>query len=160
MTAYNVGPVKFGGVSQVTATRGANDPDLGARCQEGACEYIYVYNDGNSQALVGQAVVLQSGASGYSVTISSVTSADLAIGVVRNATLTTGAYGWVVTKGITYVKMGASSGSVAVNGLIQIADNGLFVPASNATGSKALGCGKALEAIASSATGIAHVNLF
>lgn len=158
MTAYNLAPVRFGSLSGVTATRGANDPELGTRCQEGPVEYIYVYNDSNSQALVGQAVVLQSGASGYSTTISSVTSADLPIGVVRHATLTTGAYGWVVCKGITSVKMGASSGSVAVNGLIQIADNGLFVPASNATGSKALACGKALEAIASSAVGSAYVS--
>lgn len=160
MSFYSAGPVIFGGVSATTNSLGSSDPEIGTRRWEGGREYVYVYNDCNSNMAVGQGIVLTSGASGYSCTISSVTSADCVVGIVRNATISTGYYGWAVTKGITYVKMMATSGTVAAGDLLEIGGNGLFYKASNTTGNIAPAVGKALEAIVSSATGLAYVSCY
>lgn len=100
----------FAGVSQVTASLGKNDPELGSRASFGGGEYIFVYNTGNSQISPGRAAVL-SGVTGYSVTVSSTINADHIIGVCYHATLTTGTYGWLLTRGIGVV---ATSTSVAL----------------------------------------------
>lgn len=160
MSFYSNTPVIFGGVSATTATPGANDPEIGTRRWEGGREYVYVYNDCNSNMLVGNGITLQSGASGYSCTISSVTSADICVAVVRNSTISTGYYGWAVTKGITYVKMMTASGSVAAGDCLEFAANGLFYKASNATGNVSPVVGKALEAIASTTTGLAYISCY
>jgi hypothetical protein len=156
MAFYGVAPIAFEPVTAVTATPSV---EVGTERQEGSNRYIYVYNDCNSSIPTAVGAVLQSGATGMSVTLSSVTSADLLIGVAVN-TLTTGTYGWLVTRGITSVKMGATSGTVAAGDLIHLADNGLFVPVSNATGSKDNVAGKALAAIVSSATGSAFISCY
>lgn len=89
----------FAGVSQVTATLGKNDPELGTRASFGGNEYLFVYNAGNSQISVGRAATL-SGVTGYSVTVSTTINADHVVGVCYHATLTTGTYGWLLTRGI------------------------------------------------------------
>lgn len=157
---YNASPIRFNGVSQVTATLGANDGQLGDEAQEGSTKYLLVYNDCNSSLAVGNGVILQSGASGYSCTISSVTG-DRIIGVVKNAAITTGAYGWVVTKGFTTVQMMAASGTAsAAQTPLQIAANGLFAPASNVTGNPGGVLGWSLAVIASSASGNAYISVY
>lgn len=158
---YNsVGPVSFEGVSAVTATPGSNDGELGYRKWVDGKEYVRVYNDCNSTIPPGYGVVLQSGVSGYSITLSSVTSADIVVGVAQSISMPTANYGWVVSKGITPIEMGATSGSVAAGGLVEIGANGLFVPVSNTTGNKAPAVGKALAAIVSSASGSAYVSCY
>jgi hypothetical protein len=145
----------------VTATLGANDGQIGQRRYVDGKEYVLVYNGGGASAMVGAGVVLNSAATNYTVTVSAATSADLVIGVVHTATLTTGAYGWVVRKGITPVQMlGGSSASVAARGLIEIAANGLWAPVSNTTGNAAAGCGLALAAITSGTSGNAFVSCY
>lgn len=159
--AFNgVSPVRFGTLSMVTATLGPNDPELGTECLEGGLRYVFVYNGGNSQISPGYGVVLQSAATNYTCTVSAVTSADLVVGVVRHATITTGAYGWVVQRGITNIQMGATSGSVASRGLVEIGANGVFVPVSNTTGNQAGAIGQALAAISSSASGSAFISVY
>jgi hypothetical protein len=156
---YNASPVRFNTVSMVTTSLGANDPVLGDECQEGSTKYVFVYNACNSNLAVGNGVILQSGASNYSVTISSVTG-DRIIGVVKNAAITTGAYGWVVTKGFTTVQMMAASGTAsAAQTPLQIAANGLFAPASNVTGNVGGQLGWSLAVIASSASGAAYISV-
>lgn len=157
---YSDSPVRFAGVSAVTTARGKNDPSIGDECQEGSTKYLYVYNDCNSSLAVGNGVILQSGASGYSVTLSSVTG-DRIIGVVKNAAIPTAAYGWVVTKGFTTVQMMASSGTAsAAQTPLQIAANGLFAPASNVTGNVGGQLGWSLEVIASSTSGKAYISVY
>ncbi len=157
---YSLSPVRLAGVSMVTATLGANDPTLGDECQEGSTKYVFVYNDCNSSLAVGNAVVLQSAASGYSVTLSSVTG-TLPIGVVKNAAITTAAYGWVVTKGFTTVQMMTASGTASAAGTpLQLAANGLFAPASNVTGNNAGILGYSLAVIASAASGAAFISVY
>ncbi len=124
MTAYNAAPIRFAGISQVTASLGANDPQLGDECQEGGNGYIYVYNSGNSQVNPGYGMVVNPGATGYSCTISSVAD-DLLVGVVRNATITTGTYGWVVKRGYTPVQMHADI-SAAAGAFLDMQANGVF----------------------------------
>jgi len=154
---YQAAPVTFGPVSMVTATLGANDPTLGDECQVGSTKYLFVYNSCNSSLAVGNGVILQSGATNYSVTLSSVTG-DRILGVVKNAAITTAAYGWVVTKGFTTVQMMTASGTAsAAQTPLQIAANGLFAPASNVTGNVGGVLGYSLAVIASSASGNAFI---
>lgn len=114
--AFNSPIATFGGVSQVTATRGASDPELGTRVFVGGNEYLYVYNAGSSQISVGRAAVL-SGVTGYSVTVSSTAYADHVVGVCYHSTLTTGTYGWLLTRGIgtiiTSTSVALATGAVA-----------------------------------------------
>lgn len=86
---------------------------LGTRVVFNGDEYCYVYNAGNSQIDPGVGCIM-SAVSGFSVTVSSITNADNCFGVVKHATLTTGTYGWVVTKGFVPLEMHANvSGAVA-----------------------------------------------
>jgi hypothetical protein len=162
MAYEGIAPIRFDSVSNVTATRGPKDPEVGSRCTDGGIDYVYVYNGGtDAQISVGRGAVLQSSASGYTVTVSSVTSADFVIGVCRNATLTTGTYGWLVAKGITKVQMKAgASATVAQRGLIEIAADGFFAPVSLTTANLAPACGVALEAITSGTSGSAFVSCY
>lgn len=157
---YNNSPVRFLGVSGTTATLGKNDPKIGDECQEGSTKYLFVYNDCNSSLAVGNGVILQSGASGYSVTVSSVTG-DRFIGCVKNAAIATACYGWVATKGFTTVQMMASSGTAsAAQTPLQAAANGLWAPASNVTGNIGGMQGWSLAVIASSSSGNAYISLY
>ena len=105
MTFYNASPIRFGvDISGTTATLGVNDPEIGARCCVDELEYLFVYNDGGEQIGVGQPVTI-SGVTGYSVTVSCVTLADLAMGIRQKSTMTTATYGWVATRGIRSVSM-------------------------------------------------------
>ena len=154
-------PLVFGGgVSMVTATLGANDPEVGTRVNVAGRDYVFVYNEADSQISPGYGAVPNSAATGMSVTVTAATSADCVIGVCRNATLTTATYGWLVTRGVTPVQMGATSASVAARGLIEIGANGVFVATSLTTGNKAPAVGVALAAIVSSASGNAYISCF
>jgi len=101
MSVYSQSPVVFGGVSGVTATRGSHDPEIGSRVNFGGNEYVYVYNAGNSQISPGYAAVPASGCtSPYSCTVSSTAGQNLAVGLCKNATLTTGTYGYLLYRGV------------------------------------------------------------
>jgi len=157
MTYYNVAPVRFGvGVSGSTTTQGVNDPEIGTRCVVDEVEYLFVYNAGGEQVLPGQPVIL-SAVTGYSVTVSSVTSVDFAIGVRLHSTLPTAGYGWVATRGIGVIEMGSNESCVTGNPL-GIGTEG-FCLASNMTGFQTPVCGKALESIASGGSGSAYFSL-
>lgn len=159
---YNQGlPVKFRGVSFVTATLTSKDPQLGTRTYDSAGnEYVFMYNACNSQILPTYGVVVQSSVSTpFSMTLSSATSADIAVGLVKHATIPTANYGFVLTKGVGTVEMLASSGTVATNGLLELGANGLWAPRSNTTGN-GVSNAKALEEIVTGASGSAFVNLF
>ena len=111
MSFEGLAPIRFESVSAVTAT---NTVDLGTRAVDGGNEYVYVYNAGNSQISKGFAAVL-SATTGYSVTVSSTTQVDIALGMVKNATLTTGTYGWLMIKGFATFCAGANDSFAAGN---------------------------------------------
>ena len=110
MTHYANRPVLFAPISMVTATLGANDPEPGYRATVGDEDYVFVYNAGNSQISPTYGAVL-SAVSGYSVTVSSVTSVDFLIGVCKHATLTTATYGWLMTRGFCQVELSTNNES-------------------------------------------------
>lgn len=157
MTYQGVAPIFFHDVTDVSSTPKV---DVGTQRVEGLNHYLYVYNDCNSSIGTGKGCVLQSGATGASVTVSSVTSADFLMGVAVN-TLTTGAYGYVLARGIGTVQMKAgASASVAAGGLIEVAADGFFAPVSLTTGNLAPACGKALAAITSGTSGSAFISVY
>jgi len=160
MAFYSDSPVRMYGVSHVTASLSSKHPEVGTRMNDSGREYVWVYNAGGEDIDPGLGAVLIAGATDMSCTVSSVTSADAVIGVCRNATLTTGTYGWLVTRGITPIEMGATSGTVASLGMVEIAANGMFVPVSNTTANIAPAVGKALAEIVSNASGSAYISVF
>jgi len=150
------------GVSSVTATPSTN---LGERRQDGLNEYVYVYNKGNTQISKGIGVQMSASSQG-SITITSVTG-DICAGVVKNATLTTGTYGWLCVKGPCSVEIGddvVGSRTAATGALLGMMTNGEFYPmvsgsAGTGTTWSAFGyVGVALETINTTASGQAWIN--
>lgn len=160
MSFEGASPICFEPVTAVTATPSSQ---LGAKRTEGGFDYIYAYNDCNSSIQTGLGTVLQSGVSGMSVTLSSVTNVGCLIGVAVN-TLTTGTYGWLMTRGITNIEVNATSGTVAAGDGLTLGVNGVFnriTGTSGATaGAGATVFGTALEAIISGASGSAYIKAF
>ena len=163
MSVYNVGPVGFAGVSQVTATRGTNDPEVGTVIRSGDEEYIYCYNVGSSTINPGHGVIV-SAVTGYSVTVSSVTAVDFFVAVCKHAAVPTGSYGWLVTKGFCAVEMGADN-SAAAGQVLCAGVDGTWALKTTTTGLNGAydaqhTQAKAMEAIASGASGMAFVKCF
>ena len=158
MAFYGNEPVRFSKVSMVTATLGANDPQVGATTRDGDEEYLFVYNTGGSTINVGHGCTV-SAVTGYSVTVSSVTSVDILVGVCKHSAIATTEYGWVVTRGWSSIEMNGSSGTVAAGGLCELGTDGVFSPISNTTGNKSPSVVKAMEAIVSSASGQAFISV-
>jgi len=158
MSVYNCGPVVFAGKSSTTNALGSNDPEVGTIYREGDEEYVWVYNAGNSQIQPSYGAVM-SAVSGYSVTLSSVTSVDLLVGVCKHATIATGYYGWLMKKGIVEVEMEADN-SCAAGQLLALAADGEFALKSNSTGYPTPAVGKAMAAIASGASGTAYISVY
>lgn len=135
--------------SMVTATLGPNDPVLGTRAQWNGDEYVFVYNAGNSTIAPGKAATV-SGVSGYSVTVSTTASMMFAIGMCKHASITTGTYGWLLTKGYCQFEPGAD---VSAGEGLAVAADGDFVNASGITGNT---YGKAMEAVTGAASGTGY----
>lgn len=152
-------PIRFVSPSfTTTGSLGPNDPNVGDVLEYGNERYVFVYNNGATQALVGDGVVL-SAVSGYSVTVSSTTSVDLLVGVVKHATLPASGYGYVCTRGFTQVNMGANL-SAAAGGLLILAADGKFSNKTISTGWVAPANVKAMGAIASGASGTAYISVW
>ena len=157
MTIYGNEPVRFAGVSMVTASLGANDPEVGARTIHNGEEYVFVYNVGSSTANIGHLCIV-SAVSGYSVTVSSVTNTDFAVGAVKHSALATGEYGWLLTRGFMEIEMSPNN-SAAVAQMLNCGPDGGFAQVSNTTGQASVYLAKAMEAIASGASGTAYVSV-
>jgi hypothetical protein len=154
---HNLSPIRFVGPSFVTNSLGVNDPSVGDVAHVGNEDYVFVYNAGSSTANVGDGVIV-SAVSGYSVTVSSTTSVDLLVGVVKHAAIATGYYGYVVTKGFSQVNMGADL-SAAAGALLILAADGKFSAKTISTGYVAPAAVKAMGAIASGASGTAYISV-
>lgn len=142
----------------VTASLGTNDPSVGDIAEVADEKYIFVYNAGNSQISVGRGATL-SGVTGYSVTVSSVTGADMFVGVCKHATLTTGTYGWLLTRGFSQVQMGASD-SCTTGGVLTVGVDGAFALKSQSTGHQSPTCAKAMSGADSGTSCHAFVSIF
>lgn len=148
---------QFASISGVTATRGVNDPVVGDVRFVGTERYRYIYNAGAHTAAVGTAFVNSiTVGTGYSLTVSSTTSIDFAVGAVKHTAIPGGSYGWIVQEGMVNVQMGADH-SAAVGNLLTLATDGKWCHKSCATGFLAPAQGKALSAIASAGSGLAYI---
>jgi hypothetical protein len=119
-------------------------------------QYVYVYNAGTQQISQGQFAVPATNASGYSVTASSVTFSDLAMGVARNATLTTATYGWLMYRGFSGLSTDTNA-SFTTGQAVILGSNGNFQPATTVAGSfvTAAIVGKTIQTVN---TGVTFVN--
>ena len=157
MTFYNAAPVRFGvDISGTTTTLGVNDPELGARCVVDELDYLFVYNAGGEQVGVGQPCTL-SGVTGFSITVSTTTLTDMAIGVRQHSTLTTAAYGWLATRGIGTIEMSPDESAVTGQ-LLAVGAEG-FGLASNSTDFQTPTVAKLLESVASAGSGVAWFSM-
>ena len=158
MANYQNEPVSFAPISNVTATPGTNDPEVGARTTRGDEDYVYCFNAGNSDIPPTYGCIL-SAVTGYSVTISSITGVDQLVGVVKHKTLTTATYGWVMVRGFSLIEMEADN-SAAAGVSLALAADGEFAHKSASTQYPGNACGKAMAAIASAASGMAFIGVF
>jgi hypothetical protein len=151
-------------VSAVTATAPA-DLTPGTLRFESDEIYQYMYNGTETQINPGY-MVRQSGQSGYTITVTSTAMLSIPVGVVKHATLTTGAYGWVLKQG-TGKMVATANDDFAIGDGVALGDNGVFAnPAryanvNNSTthisGIKNIGVvGIAQSAIASGGSGIGY----
>lgn len=151
------GPVRFCGVSHVTATLGTTTPEVGDIFTVGDEVYQWVYNAGNSQINPGHGCVF-SAVTGYSVTVSSTTLVDFCVGVCKHATITTGTYGFLMKRGFVAIEMGANA-SAATGELVTLDADGCFVAKSISTGYPTPCVGKLMVSCASGASGSAYINV-
>jgi hypothetical protein len=147
-------PILFESVSNVTATLGANSPELGTRINKSGNEWTFVYNAGGEQIAPRRGVIV-SAVSGYSVSVSSVTQASKMFGVCVNATATTGTYFWAQTGGFVDIKNGMASTALAAAELVELGADGVFVhppAAATAAGHHTFACGYIMAATGSAGT--------
>lgn len=121
MALQSISPVSFESVSQVTAT---NSVELGTRRTEGLLDYVYVYNGGAEQISHGEGGYLSPASmlSGMTVSVSNAASQsghERFVGVAHNATITTGAYGWLAVRGPALIALDASE--VSMNSGVKLA---------------------------------------
>lgn len=159
MAFQGIAPVGFVGKSHVTDALGANHPEVGTRANFDGEDYLWVYNDGNSDLppSFGATTLLNSG---MSVTLSSITGTDLFIGVCKHVTLTTAAYGWLLTRGFVDVELGANDSGITGQP-VGPGVNGVFAARTAATTVVVAGqvSGKLLESVASAASGKIYLNV-
>lgn len=158
MTMYGDLALFAGGVSMVTATLGVNDPEVGMKYRLGDEEYIFVYNNGTSQISVGRFAVVTA-VTGYSVTVSSITQVDKPIGVCKNATITTGTYGFLLTSGFGPCKAVADSG-LAAGDLLCPGVDGAWSNKTVSTGNAGNEYGKVMFATGSAGIGDAFYKIY
>lgn len=144
-------------VSTVTLT---NTVPIGTEWADNAGnKYIYAFNASNSQLSQGQFCVLATNVSGYSVTITNVSGMDIAVGMVRNTTMPTLSFGWLMTKG--FAGISTDNASFVTNQVIALGQNGNFQALTAAVGSfvTAAPIGRALAPIPTQTTCSTAANL-
>ena len=132
MTLETISPVYFESVSAVTT-----DPtvELGSRrTDESGNEYVYVYNAGQYEIWPGRIGYLGSSNSGYSITATNAASqVGIYAGGIHHATLTTGAYGWLMTRGVCAVSPDTSEVSFDAGDYLTVGVNEGYVGMTGAT---------------------------
>lgn len=162
MSNFSDNSVVFAEKSSVTATPGANDPEVGTikRFEDGKV-YEWVYNDGTNDLYPARGCIINPGSGaviGY-VAASNTTSVEALYGVCRHATIAAGSYGWVVKNGLTEVEMEADNSGVT-GALLILAADGEFANKTISTGFVGPVCGKLMESAASAASALAYITVY
>lgn len=132
MKVFSAGPIAEESVSQTTQTPSIQ---LGTRREYAGESYVYCYNAGGGAISATVGVKPVTGASGYSIAATSLTDVfNPLIGVVKHASMITGDYGWVMTRGFVNVQL-VSAVCAAGASYLQLAlgANGKFIEASGTT---------------------------
>jgi hypothetical protein len=146
MAVYGYRQDFFEPISNVTT---ANSIELGSRRIHNGNEYVYVYNGGGKDISTGRGAIVTA-TSGYTVTVSSASAVDQFFGVCRYNTITTAAYGWLMTRGFADVVMD-TVGSATAGAALCAGTNGLWRSAMSST--TALGPGAQARAMTAAASG-------
>lgn len=106
---------------------------LGAKTYQSGNEFVYIHNANTTTAIgTGKYCVFEplgtSLTSGYSVTVSNASLNGWMVGVAQN-TINTGAYGWVMTKGLSLIAVDSGEVSAAPGVDLALGTNGGFVAA-------------------------------
>lgn len=157
MANQGISPV----IKQESLTSYSTSPEfaLGTKLVNEGNEFVYVYNGGNSVIGTGKYCVLQQSSSsftsGYTVTVTNASLAGWMVGVRQN-TLPTANYGFVMTKGVSLIS--TDSGEVSANVGVDLAlgTDGGFV-AAGATFSTAPRFGFTLNSFVTGATSKARI---
>jgi len=147
---------RFWPISLVSGAVDKNSPEVGTETQVGDVKYRFIYNEGTTSIAVGNGCKIASGASGYTVTVSTASVIDLLVGVAVHASIPTANYGWVATQGKVTVLM-ETTVSVASGEGLRLGANGAFVSQSIATGSYLPAVGRPVASIASNGSGTAFI---
>jgi hypothetical protein len=126
------GDAGLGSVSNIVSSLPAGYT-LGERRREGAEEYVLIYNSGGASATIGNAMVGGVGGVGAysaSVTTPANSTPPLALGCVKHATVTTGSYAWLLTRGDAG-KLVVSNVSIATGMKVQVGVDGVFASTVN-----------------------------
>jgi len=154
--------VQFNSPSLVTATLGKNDPEAGQRWHYAGNEYLFVYNGSGAEITVGKGA-FYTGVAGYSVNVSVTSGQELLAGVVYHSTLTTGTYGWLLTRGFGKIVTSASV-SLATGLFAAVSTNGFFIEAAQNSGvtsaAQPLRAAKVMVSIDSLTVGSAYISVF
>ncbi len=132
---------------------------LGVKHQKNGNDYIYVYNGGGSAIGTGKYCVLQQSSSsftsGYTVTVTNASLAGWMAGV-RQDTMSTGHYGFIMTRGVSLISTdsGEVSGVAGID--LALGTDGGFV-AAGATFSTAPRFGFTLNSFVTGATSKARI---
>jgi hypothetical protein len=150
MSLYGADPVAFESVSNVTATPNVA---LGTTRTFQGERYEYVY--AIKECPVGYGTVY-SGTSGHSVVATGCITGEVCAGWVKNATISSGSYGWLLKKGVVDAKNARASTAPSVNQPAYLGTDGGFVT-DTSVATNAIDCGhvvgKVLSAGASGGTG-------
>lgn len=153
-----ISPV-MGAAESVSSVTLANSVNPGTYWGDSAGnQYVYVYNAGVQQISQGQCAVL-SATSGYSVSVSSTATNDLAIGVARNATIATAAYGWLMYRGFSGFSADANN-SFVTGSILGLGAAGNFVAVSAGSFATQPMIGKAVLSVASGAVTATNAAFF
>ena len=133
---------------------------LGTRHSKSGNEYCYVYNGASASAIgTGKYCVLQQSSSsftsGYTVTVTNASLAGWMAGVPQT-TISTGYYGFVMTKGVSLISTDSGEVSAAAGVDLALGTDGGFV-AAGATFSTAPRFGFTLNSFVTGATSKARI---
>lgn len=153
MSFQGVSPVSFESVSAVTATPSV---DLGTRRTWNNESYIYVYAATPISQSVG---AIMSGVSGYTCFATGIISGAFCIGFAKHESLTTGTYGWLLTRGfVSSAVNGMVSTAIAATDGIMLGVDGKIANAAASVGGHLIG--KAMTATGSAGSASFFLSVF
>lgn len=155
MAIYSAAPIISGGISNVTATLGRNDPQLGQRITYDNKDYVFVYNAGGSDIYPSYGCVPVAAASSTSVTLSSALY-DTIVGVCQHTTIPASSYGWVAYRGVVKVM---ASAAIAAGAFCTVSTNGYFGTYVCGTTGKEIGKFLTAASAATGLTGTAYISV-